>query len=60
MKKIAYEKPAMCVAELQHNQMLASSDPTPGVPWWGGEGGVKDDKSSIDPFNVWDDDWSME
>ncbi len=61
MKKIAYEKPAMCVVELQHNQMLASSDPTRNVPWWDGEGGVKDQGEIYDdPFNVWDDDWSLE
>ncbi len=33
-----YEKPAMRVVELQHYQILASSEPTRNVPWWDGEG----------------------
>ena len=41
MKKKTYEKPTCKVILLQHKTMLlagSGGDPTPGVPWWDGEG----------------------
>ena len=39
IEEMRYEKPAMRVVELQHYQILASSEPKREVPWWDGEGG---------------------
>ena len=62
MKKRAYKKPSMRVVELQHRTCLLQKSQTPPneIPDYDDWFGVKEDKSSIDPFNDWDDDWSLE
>lgn len=60
MKKKIYEKPTFKVILLQHKTMLlaGSGDPTPGVPWWDGEGGApryhgKNDEDEEDEEEDW-------
>ena len=63
MKKIAYEKPSMRVVELQHRTCLLQTSQTPPneIPDYDDWFGVKDQGEIYDdPFNVRDDDWSLE
>ena len=63
MKKTAYEKPSMMTVLLQHksNLLQASQTPPNEIPNYDDWFGVKDQGEIYDdPFNVRDDDWSLE